>query len=195
MKMQEIEIEFKNLLTKAEYEKLFVAFPFPREAVRQTNYYFETKDFALKQQGAALRIREKEGKFRFTLKEPYGDGLLETHDLLSAEEAEQILSGRISFKEHTGARLERLGIQPEQLQIYGPLITERREQEAQGVLLVLDRSLYNSHEDLEFELEAPDYQTGLSVFNEILETHQISRKATPNKIERFFATLGTDGRA
>lgn len=55
-----IEIEFKNLLTKVEYEKLLNAFNVKDEQIIcQTNHYFDTPDFTLKDLGSALRIREK----------------------------------------------------------------------------------------------------------------------------------------
>lgn len=57
---QEIEIEFKNLLTKNEFEKLTQAYQLDNEDfVLQENHYFDTKSFALKHKGAALRIRKR----------------------------------------------------------------------------------------------------------------------------------------
>ncbi|WP_212685903.1 CYTH domain-containing protein, partial [Salmonella enterica] len=80
---QEIEIEFKNLLTEEEYLKLLSNLPFPKYSQTQTNYYFETEDFSLKAHGSALRIREKNGNYTLTLKETHELGLLETHDALT----------------------------------------------------------------------------------------------------------------
>ena len=37
----------------------------------------------LKSRGSALRVREKDGKFELTLKEPAGEGLLETTQILN----------------------------------------------------------------------------------------------------------------
>ncbi|WP_347835513.1 CYTH domain-containing protein [Gracilibacillus sp. JCM 18860] len=52
---QEIEIEFKNLLTSQEYRKLDPLFHSVTPIV-QINHYFETPDFALKRHGAALEF-------------------------------------------------------------------------------------------------------------------------------------------
>src|SRR5699024_2293642 len=90
---QEIEIEYKNLLTKQEFDYLLGHFPFPQNSQKQTNFYFETENFSLKENGAALRIREKDGHYRLTLKEPHPDGLLETHDPLTEAEAMNWLQG------------------------------------------------------------------------------------------------------
>src|SRR5699024_6280641 len=98
---QEIEIEYKNLLTKQEFNHLLHHFSFPQPGKKQTNYYFETKNFTLKENRSALRIREKDGNYQLTLKEPHVNGLLETHDMLTESEAMDWLQGKGSFKEHT----------------------------------------------------------------------------------------------
>ncbi len=47
---QEIEIEFKNLLTKSEFLKLSEALCMKKHDFKQqVNHYFDTKDFSLKQ--------------------------------------------------------------------------------------------------------------------------------------------------
>jgi uncharacterized protein YjbK len=192
---QEVEIEFKNILTKAEYDTLLEAYPFPAEAFSQTNYYLETPDLRLKETGSALRIRKKGHAYMLTLKEPYGDGLLETHDSLTKEEASSWLNGQPIAKEHTTKQLENKGIQVSDLKYFGSLTTERRELKEGNYILVLDYSTYNNQEDYEFELEASKFDEGEKIFHDILEKHQIPNRPTPNKIERFFMNLkNLDGR-
>lgn len=59
-KNQNIEIEFKNMLTKEEYELLLTHFQVGKEDLfEQENHYFDTSDFALKANHSALRIRKK----------------------------------------------------------------------------------------------------------------------------------------
>ncbi|RKJ60851.1 CYTH domain-containing protein, partial [Butyricicoccus sp. 1XD8-22] len=56
---QEIEIEFKNLLTKEQYEMLLKEFKIDdSKIIRQTNHYFDTPEWHLKTLHAGLRIRE-----------------------------------------------------------------------------------------------------------------------------------------
>ncbi|MEI3597523.1 MULTISPECIES: CYTH domain-containing protein [unclassified Oceanobacillus] len=192
---QEIEIEFKNLLTKAEFDTLLETFPFPKEPFKQTNHYFETEDLRLKKQRSALRIREKNGEFTLTLKEPFGDGLLETHDKLTQKEAASWLNGKPVAKANIGKRLEQLGIEFRDLKYFGDLTTERREYENKDTLYVLDYSMYNNQDDYEFELEAKNRAEGEKVFKWVLETNHIPLRQTPNKIERFFMNLqNLDGR-
>lgn len=46
---QQIEIEFKNMLTKRQYEQLLEAFSIKNEQIiRQVNHYFDTKENDLK---------------------------------------------------------------------------------------------------------------------------------------------------
>lgn len=187
---QEIEIEFKNLLTKAEFNLLLDAFAFPKDARKQTNFYFETEDFRLKDKHSALRIREKNDKYTLTLKEPYEDGLLESHDPLTKQEATAWIEGNPVAKEFTSKQLANLNIPEKDFKYYGSLETKRHEIKFKNVLVVLDYSKYNQQEDYELELEAEDYNTGEQIFKEILDKHQIPNRYTPSKIERFFHTLG-----
>ena len=65
---QEIEIEFKNLLTKSEFLKLSEALCMKEHDFKQqVNHYFDTKDFSLKQKISTPHPR-KDGAFVLTLK-------------------------------------------------------------------------------------------------------------------------------
>ncbi len=186
---QEIEIEYKNLLTNDEFNRLLTNLPFPKESQVQINYYFETEDFALRNKLSALRIREKNGNYQLTLKEPHPEGLLETHDFLTEKEAFSWLHGNIIEKAQVIKQLKNLGIPYDHLLYFGKLTTERREINYENVLIVLDKSTYNGQVDYEFELEAPSKNVGKVIFNDLLEKNNIVIKKTPNKIERFFSSL------
>lgn len=57
---QEIEIELKQLLMKEEFEQLKQHFQLKDSDFHtQTNHYFDTPQFDIKSQFAALRMREK----------------------------------------------------------------------------------------------------------------------------------------
>jgi uncharacterized protein YjbK len=184
---QEIEIEFKNLLTEKEYRRVYHYLPFKSvELMEQTNYYFETEDFKLKQKGAALRIRHKNGKCTLTLKEPHKEGLLETHDALTAEEANLWILNKMMKKTHVSKQLQGLGISIDSLRYLGSLTTRRKEIEYEGTTVVLDHSLYYDQEDYELEVEANSKEDGKKVIKEILEACNIPERKTDNKIKRFY---------
>ncbi|WP_246569592.1 CYTH domain-containing protein [Lentibacillus saliphilus] len=186
---QEIEIEYKNLLTKTEFKHLKSQLDFPELPRVQTNYYFETDQFELKGKRSALRIRETQQTYTLTLKEPHPDGLLETHDRLNVDEAHEWLNGHISFHPHTGKQLNSMNIASEALSLFGQLTTKRWETRYKGVLVVLDHSHYSDVEDFELEVEGPTQEAVSTVFNELLSEHNIPIRKTPNKIERLFTEL------
>lgn len=186
---QEIEIEYKMLLTKTEFELLLSNIPFPKEGEKQINHYFDTKCFSLQKKLCALRIREKDNSYQLTLKEPNTIGLLETHDTLSKKDALSWLDGNIIEQKHVGKQLNTLDVLSENLLYYGSLTTVRREINDQNVIFVLDYNTFNGYSDYEFELEAPNENIGSKTFKNILTEHSIIIKDTPNKIQRFFSTL------
>lgn len=185
---QEIEIEFKNILTKNEFERLLESYPF-QEAFKQTNYYFETRDLQLSKLRSALRIREKNGRFTATLKQPYEGHLLESHISLSEEEAKQCINGNFIHREDFSNHLKNLGIHIKDLIYLGELTTYRRTFIDKDNLFVLDHSLYNGLEDYEFELEVKDAGEGKTLFLDVLEKYDILLEKTPSKIERFYNSL------
>ncbi|WP_343042451.1 CYTH domain-containing protein [Ornithinibacillus caprae] len=187
--MQEIEIEFKNLLTKPEFDRILNRLPFPEKADKQTNFYFETMDFSLRKNKSALRIRQKNGNYRLTLKEPHPDGLLETHDHLTVEEANEWLNGNCIPKENILKQLNQINVSLQDLKYFGSLTTERREYKDNGIIYVLDYSTYNNQEDYELEIEAIHKKEGIQAFHSLLEELHIPQRETANKIQRFFSTL------
>ncbi|WP_180954576.1 CYTH domain-containing protein [Bacillus sp. V5-8f] len=184
---QHIEIEFKNLLTHEEFKQLKNYFKLNEaDFATQDNHYFDTPDFDLKKQQAALRIRQKNGKYELTLKQPADDGLLETNLPLEPSLAEDILSGnRLPDNEITNL-LPSINIDPFQLILFGSLKTSRAEFSYKGGLLVLDHSSYLNQEDFEVEYEVTQKDEGQEIFINLLDSLQIPRRQTENKIKRFY---------
>ncbi|WP_062197618.1 CYTH domain-containing protein [Massilibacterium senegalense] len=184
--MQEYEIEFKNLLTKTEFYKLLHHFQLTgKDFFIQQNAYFDTRQFHLKDHTCALRIRRKHGKQVLTLKEPYKEGLLETHQLLNEQEAQTL---RVEGKLPEGS--VKKGIFPitqqNPLVLLGELSTKRAHIPFKDGLLVLDVSTYLQCEDYEVEYEVSDFQKGESIFLDLLSQFNIPKRTTKNKIQRFF---------
>lgn len=186
---QEIEIEFKTMLTSDEFEQLLYRLPFPKEPIVQTNYYFETEQFDLKNNRSALRIRKKVSGYTLTLKEPHDEGILETNDPLSQDEARKWLEGQPNVKKNVSERLSRLGIEENQLRLYGSLTTERYTYMENGIYYMLDKSFYHNKVDYELEIEAPSKQIGIHALHELLQEENLEERKALTKIERFFNTL------
>lgn len=188
--MQEIEIERKNLLTKSEYDRIYTNYNLRDEKkFKQINHYFETASFDLKDKGAALRIRENGGKYTMTLKEPYQDGLLETHVSLTETEAIDFQSGNQPLPKEIDNHLYALGVDPIKLRYGGKLETIRIEKQLDDLLLVLDESRYLGVHDYELEVEGSRVDQVEAFLNEVLTQLSITKKDTPNKIARFYKQL------
>ncbi|MDQ6596563.1 CYTH domain-containing protein [Bacillus salipaludis] len=184
---QNIEIEFKNMLTKEEYELLLIKFTtVESKLITQENHYFDTKDFALKNEQSALRIRQKGQQFEMTLKQPANIGLLETtQNLTEAEATLSIQEGKLP----SGAIKEiisKMDIVFSKLSYFGSLKTNRAEMNYKGGILVLDHSLYLNKEDYELEYEVENEQLGQKIFEELLNQYNIPHRKTENKIQRFY---------
>ncbi|MGM9927287.1 MAG: CYTH domain-containing protein [Bacillus sp. (in: firmicutes)] len=185
---QEIEIEFKNLLTKDEFEQLKKHFSIKNEDFKhQVNYYFDTKEYSLKKHGAALRIREKNKQFVLTLKQPAAEGLLESHESLTEAAAQSMIANdEITPGSMTDLLQKDFSISPSELTCFGSLATSRAEIKYMGGLLVLDHSTYLNKEDFEIEYEVTDFQEGKMTFENLLKQLNISLRQTDNKIKRFY---------
>lgn len=187
MMSETIEIEFKNLLTKEEYENLLNSFNVgEKQIVSQSNHYFDTPDFALRILGSALRIREKNNSLEMTLKQPASVGLLETTQPLTADEFEIAIQHGTLPKGLVQERVEQKNISFSSIEYFGTLTTRRAEFSYEKGLLVLDHSFYLNTEDYEVEYEVEDFQRGQIVFQELLKQYDIPLRKTKNKIARFY---------
>ncbi|WP_223700670.1 CYTH domain-containing protein [Sutcliffiella deserti] len=189
MNNQEIEIEFKNLLTFEEFTALCSHFNVNSEDFfSQENLYFDTPSFSLKEKRCALRIRQKGDEFTLTLKQPAAKGLLETHQKISKEEkrimcheAQGIPNGLIA-----DILEKEFQIDPTSVTYFGSLQTNRVEFSYQNGLLVLDESHYLETSDFELEYEVSNYEEGEKHFLNLLKENNIPIRETKNKIARFY---------
>lgn len=184
---QTIEIEFKNLLSIEEFNRMVSSFQLHNDQfIKQINHYFDTKGFALKNKGCALRIREKKSQYELTLKQPHPDGLLETNQSLTAQEAQALMNGGQLQEGPVKSQIIGLGIDSTQLVYFGTLTTERAELTYQNGLLVLDKSSYLNTVDYEVEYELMNREQGLPIFLALLSQLNIPVRQTKNKIQRFY---------
>ncbi|MER1999029.1 MAG: CYTH domain-containing protein [Lysinibacillus sp.] len=188
---QQIEIEFKNMLTKEEYEQLLMHFDIDYNTIAlQENHYFDTRDFALKKRLSGLRIRIAGTKIECTIKERSGDHAhLETTDNLTIEQAQSMLSGGPFVASEVLKRLQALEISPANLSVFGSLSTKRVELEFKGGLLVLDHSFYLNQDDYEVEYETTNERVGQQIFLQFLAEHGIAIRPADKKIARFSKAL------
>jgi uncharacterized protein YjbK len=183
---QELEIEFKNLLTQAEFNNIKKRLSLTEtDFSLQKNHYFDTSSNELKDLKCALRIREKNDKHELTLKQPADDGLLETNQVVTREETTKMLLEGCLPAGEVKVALDNLGVYSKKFNHFGTLSTNRAETPYKGGLLVLDYSFYLNNEDYELEYEVKDKQTGEEIFLEFLRDLNIPFRPAENKIKRF----------
>lgn len=185
---QELEIEFKNLLTIDEY-KLIKQYYFKQsEPFKQTNYYIDTPNHEIISNKMALRIREKNNDYELTLKVPQEVGLLEYNEVIDRLPEQNRQIDIQILPENITEILTEHNIPLSELRLLGDLTTYRLEKKLKSGLLVLDHSIYLGIEDYELEFEVTDFTQGEIAFNDILGTLNISREVPDNKVKRFFDT-------
>jgi adenylate cyclase len=185
--MEEVEIEFKNMLTEEEFNRIKDGLSLAEsDFFQQINDYLDTEDFSLKKKGCALRIRRKQGIYELTLKQPHTTGLLETSDQLSRDEADRILGSGAFPEGSVKARLIEIGISPEKLRHVGTLSTNRAERQWEEGLICLDKSSYFQKIDYELEYEVTDEKRGRERFCELLNRFGIPLRPAENKIFRLY---------
>ncbi|WP_239256928.1 CYTH domain-containing protein [Listeria ilorinensis] len=185
--VQELEIEFRNLITKEEYQTLTKAFKVKEaDFFEQTNYYLDTDAFILKEKQSALRIRKKKDYYELTLKTPVNKGLLETTQILGEDQATSILNGAYIPVGQVRDELLKHGVHHEELVVFGSLRTIRAEKDYKKGLLVFDQNFYGDIVDYDLEYEVTDDVRGQKIFSDLLADYGITESPAPNKIERFY---------
>lgn len=188
---QEIEIEFKNVLTEQQYNNLLQQFDVSEQQIQTLrNDYFDTPTQAVKQANSALRIRQTDNYIECTLKQKgAAHSHLETTDRISAEDADKMRAGTAFLAPSVKEQLVQLQIPITELENFGSLTTKRVEIAYEGGLLVFDHTFYLQQEDYEVEYEAVNEALGKKIFDEFLQKYAISRQIADNKIARFAKAL------
>lgn len=185
---QNLEIEFKNLLTKSEYDTLLqtVFSDGNQKKIVQQNYYFDTKDHQLKNQHSALRIRKTDSFNELTLKVPSQGHLLETNLSLRDNVCSEILKAKQLKLSTIHADIEIDNISNDSVfYLFNQFETVRFEQIRGDHLLVLDQTTFqNGTIDYELEIESSDAKMGKAFFEEFLQNHSISIRPAKPKIAR-----------
>lgn len=179
----EKEIEFKNLLTKEEFEKLLEHFQLNKSDFQtQTNYYFDTVNFYFKEKSIGFRLRVLPNRNELTLKVPESEHIMnETTHLLSNKERDNIL---IHTQFPSVPFLEQIKNEGPLLCI-GSMETNRATRHYKNGTLFFDHSLYSQMEDFEVEYESKDVENGKKEFLQLLITHDIPIRHTEKKIARL----------
>lgn len=181
------EIEFKQILTKDLYDKIFKTYFANKQPFTQTNFYIDTKDFKLRDHHSALRIRIKDSQYEMTLKVPAEVGLTEYN---YNTDIKPIIDNFIPFSKLPDDIRDivknQFNVLDNELVILGDLTTHRLETNYHGELLVLDKSEYLNKVDYELEFEVHSYEDGYKKFKQLLQEFNMKHEKPLNKVQRFF---------
>ena len=183
--MREIEIEFKNLLAKDQYEDLYEKYNLSNfEEIINKNFYYDDANESFKKIGAALRIRYTNKKTEMTLKIKGETQNIEINVSLDERYPKEptvlpILPNEII------AELERMNVKIKTPMLIQKIETLRHEVTLEEGLLVLDKTTFiNDIVDYELEFETKDYESGLAAFEKLLEENNIEKNPAKPKIAR-----------
>lgn len=179
----EKEIEFKNLLTKDEFEQMLAHFQVDSDDFyTQTNYYFDTSSNYFKEKKMGFRLRVMANKNELTLKVPEKEHIMnETTYLLTDSEKEEILQNLHFPDIPIINQIKNKGT----LTCIGSMQTNRANKTFENGMLFFDHSLYSQTEDFEVEYECDNVENGNKIFVNLLESLQIPIRIADKKIARL----------
>ncbi len=176
-----LEYEKKILLTQDEYNKLSKLEGEGKLRFIQTNYYYDTDELKMNMQGITCRIREKNGKYKATIKAHKQDNKecsIEKTKEASSKYDDSLFSGM-------------------HLKLQGDLTTERVILYSNnGCEVVLDKNTYLGMTDYELEVEyLPEHEEQatkliyryMSLLYPLKHwMYNLSQRGSQSKSERYF---------
>ena len=177
-----MEIEYKVLLTKEQFN-ILCSNQDTLHFIRQINTYYDTVDFQIRKQKGSMRIREKQGKFLFTLKLHVNGGLMEYEKEVDRNDVSVFKDCEIS------SLLSQFHL-TDNIQLITSLTTDRAVVDTGNAELCFDHNFYNGKEDYEIEYEYKMDHDGLSAFQKILDPLQITYiKNCTSKSKRAISSI------
>ena len=178
--MTQVEIEYKSLLTKAEFDQLRTHFK-NAKLIIQNNIYYKYKNPNIK---IACRIREKDGQATLTFKQDHTIGRLETNFKKIDKHSD------FFAREDVKAFLIENGF-TESFDPIGALLTYRYQILEEHQEICIDENHYDSIIDYELEVESIDSpESALDRFNELCEQFNIQKQTSISKFERYLKQKG-----
>lgn len=182
MSSNNIEIEAKVLLNKRDYEKLIKQLPFNEEVKVQKNYFLDSEDRMLKKYGIIVRLRQREGRNKLTMKAPLSEGLLEKSQMLTDKDANALIKSNLFPRGEVYDFLDILHINPVQFKILAELTTERREATYGTSSINISKNYYVDKVDYELECDSDSALNSQSVLREICDKYKI--EYVPNLLSK-----------
>lgn len=166
----QIEKELKMLVNEQQFKQLTDLYR-PLHFIPQINTYYGKPG---NQTGYFFRVREREGRKLFTLKE-YRDGVLYEH--------EKYFENQLEDDPEIMKKLASFGVSLRQCEILGQMITERAVVISPEAELCFDINHYNGIIDFEVEYEVHQPHDEKAAFINILKAAGI--EYVPNELSKY----------
>ncbi len=176
MATNSIEIEAKVLLSRKDYLKLLENMSFNDQVKIQKNYYLDSEDRILKKYGMAIRLRQREGKNKLTLKAPLAEGLLTKNQDLDDDEANALINNNLFPRGDISDFLDILHIDVNKLLVLAQLTTERKEGTYDGLDINISKNTYSNTIDYELECDSDSVTNSQNALKDICQKYRIDYK-------------------
>jgi uncharacterized protein YjbK len=191
---REIEYEKRVLINEDQYKKILRFFlkKYPDyKSFKQTNYYFDTCSFDLKNKGIVFRLRKTKKEYPIlTLKIKGSNGDLEINQVLTSKEKKCILNNIEIPEGEIKDYLSHEGLLIYSLHLLGLLKTKRMEIKFDDFLIVLDKNEYLETCDYNLEIEANSIKRAESIILELCGFFALEyKKDYSSKSNRLFKLL------
>lgn len=181
-----LEVEFKTLLTKEEYNRLMERFQGNPIDV-QTNHYLDTERFSLKATDTSLRVRERD-TYELTFKRKKGYTMHDIREPLVKGQLEEIRETGLLPEGKVSDEVSTI-IGDQKLINFMSLSTERMYFQYSNGIVFIDKSTYLNETDYELEYEARNYHDGRKEFIALLSDFKIKYKKSEKKVKRAYNAL------
>lgn len=172
------EIEFKNALTKEQYDMFLDYYKIRDIVYKQVNYYFDTDDKSLLSKFSTLRIRFKEPNYyKLTLKDTVNNESLEKNYVLSEKKAKELIENGFNLKEYFDIDID--------VKYQGELTTYRTRAKYRDGELFFDKIVYDNIVDYEVEYEVLEHLQGKKDFKDFLKEFDIPKNESIKKVTRI----------
>ncbi len=176
MSSNNIEIEAKVLLSKKDYQKLLENLPFEEKVKIQKNYFLDSPDRIMRKYGMTMRLRQREGQNKLTMKAPLAEGLLDKSQSLSDSEADSLIQNNLFPRGDIQDFLDILHIDVSKFLILAELTTERRECTYDGFEINISKNTYSDCVDYELECDSDSVSNSQNTLREICNRYHIEYK-------------------
>ncbi|MBR0137197.1 MAG: CYTH domain-containing protein [Erysipelotrichaceae bacterium] len=175
----QIEKELKMLVNEEQFKRITDLYQ-PLEFVPQINTYYAS---SASSKHYFFRVREKNGRKLFTLKE---------HKNGTVFEHEKYFEGELRDDPEILSKLEEFGVSLDDCYPLGQLVTERAIVLSDEAELCFDINHYNGLIDFEIEYEVRSEHDEKKAFRKILKAAGIRYKSNPlSKYKRFVQSLNS----